>query len=67
MHEQGADIIDVGAESTLLQAARIDETAQNGKLIPVIKALDAAGMVVSVETYQPGVDDPDVMFVGDTG
>jgi dihydropteroate synthase len=53
--EQGADIVDVGAESTLAHAARADDAAQNTKLIPVIKALRQAGILVSVETYQPAV------------
>ena len=52
---QGADIIDVGAESTLAHAALADEKAQNSKLIPVIEALRSAGILVSVETYQPAV------------
>ena len=53
--EQGADIIDVGAESTLAHAARADEDGQRSKLIPVIEALRATGQLVSVETYQPAV------------
>jgi dihydropteroate synthase len=52
---QGADLVDVGAESTLAQAARVDETAQQSKLLPVIRELRAAGVLVSVETYQPAV------------
>ena len=52
---QGADIVDVGAESTLAHAARRDDAAQNSKLIPVIKELRKAGILVSVETYQPAV------------
>ena len=52
---QGADIIDVGAESTLAHAARADEAGQNSKLIPVVKELRAANILVSVETYQPAV------------
>ena len=52
---QGADIVDVGAESTLAQAARVEDTIQNSKLIPVIKELRAAGILVSVETYSPAV------------
>ena len=52
---QGADIIDVGAESTLAHAARVDDVAQNSKLLPVIKKLRAANILVSVETYQPAV------------
>jgi dihydropteroate synthase len=52
---QGADIVDVGAESTLAQAARLDDAAQNGRLIPVIRGLRADKVLVSVETYQPEV------------
>jgi dihydropteroate synthase len=55
LHEQGAKIVDVGAESTLAHAARVDDAAQNSKLLPVIKGLRAAGVLVSVETYQPEV------------
>ena len=55
MREQGADIIDVGAESTLAHAARVDELGQNSKLLPVIRALRESGALVSVETYQPAV------------
>jgi dihydropteroate synthase len=52
---QGADIIDVGAESTLAHAARVDDAAQKSKLIPVIKKLRAEKILVSVETYSPKV------------
>ena len=52
---QGAQIIDVGAESSLAHAARADVTAQNSKLLPVVKELRAAGLLVSVETYEPTV------------
>ena len=52
---QGADIIDVGAESTLAHAARVDDAVQNSRLIPVIKELRAAKILVSVETYSPAV------------
>ena len=52
---QGAAIVDVGAESTLAAAARIDAAAQKSKLIPVIKGLRAAKILVSVETYSPAV------------
>ena len=55
MREQGAEIIDVGAESTLAQAARVNEAGQNSKLLPVIRALRESGRLVSVETYQPAV------------
>ena len=52
---QGADFIDVGAESTLAHAARAGNAAQKSKLIPVIKALRAEKILVSVETYSPAV------------
>ena len=55
LHEQGADIVDIGAESTLAHAARVDDAAQNSQLIPVIKELQRAGVLVSVETYSPAV------------
>jgi dihydropteroate synthase len=52
---QGAQIIDVGAESTLAHAARANGAAQKSKLIPVIKGLRAEKIQVSVETYSPAV------------
>lgn len=52
---QGARIVDVGAESTLARAARVDDAAQIARLTPVIRALRAAGILVSVETYSPAV------------
>jgi dihydropteroate synthase len=52
---QGANIVDVGAESTLAHAARVGEPSQNSKLLPVIKALRAENILVSVETYAPAV------------
>jgi dihydropteroate synthase len=55
LRAQGARIVDVGAESTLPQAARLDPPAQQAKLLPVVRALAAAGVLVSVETYQAGV------------
>ena len=55
LHAQGADIIDVGAESTLAHATHADDDAQESKLIPVIRELRQADILVSVETYQPAV------------
>jgi dihydropteroate synthase len=52
---QGAAIIDLGAESTLAQAARMDEAAQTGRLLPVVRELRAGKILVSIETYEPGV------------
>jgi dihydropteroate synthase len=55
LHAQGAQIVDVGAESTLDHAARVNENAQTNKLLPVVKALASEGILVSVETYQAQV------------
>jgi dihydropteroate synthase len=52
---QGAAIVDVGAESTLANAARANDEAQKSKFIPVIKKLRAEKILVSVETYSPKV------------
>ncbi len=52
---QGAQIIDVGAESTLAHAARAGNAAQKSRLLPVIKGLRAEKILVSVETYSPAV------------
>jgi dihydropteroate synthase len=51
LHAQGASIIDMGAESTLAHAARLDAAQQSSTLLPVVKALRAANVLVSVETY----------------
>lgn len=50
---QGAHIIDLGAESTLAHADRVKGTDQQDKLRPVIEGLHQAGILVSVETYEP--------------
>jgi len=55
LQAQGAHIVDVGAESTLAHAARVDEVGQKSRLLPVIKSLRAEDILVSVESYQPAV------------
>ena len=55
LREQGAAIIDVGAESTLSHAALVDDAAQESALVPVVRELASAGICVSVETYHPKV------------
>ena len=55
LQEQGAAIIDVGAESTLAHAAQVDPAAQQSALVPIVKELASAGICVSVETYHPSV------------
>ena len=55
LQAQGASIVDVGAESTLAHAARVDSMLQNSKLLPVVKALREVNILVSVETYDLAV------------
>jgi len=55
LQAHGAQLVDIGAESTLAHAARMDETAQKSRLLPVIRGLRTAGILVSVETYEPAV------------
>ena len=55
LRAQGARIIDVGPESTLGHAARLTGAEKTRKLLPVIKELAAAKMVVSAETYERSV------------
>src|SRR4030095_11842822 len=52
---QGAAIIDVGAESSLAQAARVEDTSQSSQLLPVIRELAHGGLLVSVATYHASV------------
>lgn len=52
---QGADVIDLGAESSLAHAKRVDVAGQQSALLPVIRQLHADKIAVSVETYEPEV------------
>lgn len=53
--EEGADIVDVGGESTRPGAARPDETEELRRVLPVVSALVAAGAVVSIDTMRAEV------------
>jgi len=55
LRAQGAHIVDVGAESTLAQAARVEAGAQGSQLVPVVKGLREQKVLVSIETYDPSV------------
>lgn len=46
----GADIIDVGGESTRPGAGAVDAVTEQNRVLPVIEALVKAGAVVSVDT-----------------
>jgi dihydropteroate synthase len=53
--EQGADILDVGGESTRPGAALVPEDEELRRVLPVIEALAARGLAVSVDTRKPRV------------
>ena len=56
MEEQGADIIDIGAESTRPGSARIPAAEELRRLVPVLKRLkDRLGVPISVDTYKSEV------------
>ncbi|MFZ0530588.1 MAG: dihydropteroate synthase [Propionicimonas sp.] len=51
----GADLIDVGGESTRPGALRADPATELGRVIPVVERLAAAGVAVSVDTMRSEV------------
>ena len=54
--EQGAEIIDVGGESTRPRAETVPEEEEIRRVVPVIEALASAGRcVISIDTQKPGV------------
>ena len=50
---EGAHLVDLGAESSLAHAARVDAEAQAKTLLPVLRELAPQGFLLSAETYQP--------------
>jgi dihydropteroate synthase len=56
MEEQGADVIDIGAESTRPESARISAAEELRRLIPVLKRLRGSLTIpISVDTYKAEV------------
>jgi dihydropteroate synthase len=51
----GADLVDVGGESTRPGAAPVPEAEEAARVIPVVEALARQGVAVSVDTMKPGV------------
>jgi dihydropteroate synthase len=51
----GADIVDVGGESTRPGAHRVDADTERGRVVPVISALSRHGVACSVDTTRAGV------------
>ncbi|TDD87422.1 dihydropteroate synthase [Saccharopolyspora karakumensis] len=55
MHRLGADIIDVGGESTRPGSERVDAATEIDRVLPVVRELVAAGVPVSVDTTRAKV------------
>ncbi|WP_430592043.1 dihydropteroate synthase [Humidisolicoccus flavus] len=51
MRLQGADVIDVGGESTRPGAVRVPPAEEQARVLPVIRELSAEGFTVSIDTY----------------
>jgi dihydropteroate synthase len=52
---QGADILDLGAESTRPGAQALSQAQELERLLPVLRAAVTLGVPISVDTYKPGV------------
>jgi dihydropteroate synthase len=48
----GADVVDVGGESTRPGAARVDSDEELARVLPVVRGLAAEGILVSVDTMR---------------
>ena len=55
MAADGADLVDVGGESTRPGADRVDAEEEARRVVPVIRALAAEGVAVSVDTTRSAV------------
>src|SRR3954453_3036809 len=56
MEDEGADIIDIGAESTRPGSARISEAEELRRLVPVLKRLrDKLSIPICVDTYKAAI------------
>jgi dihydropteroate synthase len=55
MRADGADIIDVGGESTRPGAGRVDAPTEIKRVLPVIRGLAAAGVPISIDTTRAAV------------
>lgn len=53
--ELGADIVDVGGESTRPGALRVDADVELARVLPVIEALHGAGVPTSIDTMRSAV------------
>ena len=75
MLDDGADIIDVGGESTRPGSASVSDSEEIARVVPMIEALreecDARGVVLSIDTRKPAVMQAAILagagFVNDVG
>jgi dihydropteroate synthase len=55
LFRDGADLVDVGGESTRPGAVRVDEDEELRRVVPVVRALAEAGIRVSIDTMRARV------------
>lgn len=56
MTEEGADVIDVGGESTRPGSGAVDEAEEIGRILPILERMDPEkGPLVSIDTSKAGV------------
>jgi dihydropteroate synthase len=55
LRADGAHLIDVGGESTRPGAARVDADTERARVLPVVRALAAAGVPMSIDTTRASV------------
>ncbi|EHR63502.1 dihydropteroate synthase [Saccharomonospora cyanea] len=55
MWRRGADVIDVGGESTRPGSERVDAETELARVLPVVRTLAAEGLVLSVDTTRAAV------------
>ncbi|ALL78463.1 MULTISPECIES: dihydropteroate synthase [unclassified Pseudonocardia] len=55
MRDAGADLVDVGGESTRPGAERVDAVTERDRVVPVVRELTGAGVRVSVDTTRSEV------------
>ncbi|HSQ37227.1 MAG TPA: dihydropteroate synthase [Acidimicrobiia bacterium] len=77
MLDEGADLVDVGGESTRPGAEPVDAEEELRRVIPVVRSLAAAGAVISIDTFKAEVADAalaagaaavnDITALGDPG
>ncbi|WP_039786433.1 dihydropteroate synthase [Actinoalloteichus spitiensis] len=55
LHQQGADIVDIGGESTRPGSSRVDADVEIARVVPVVRELAALGVTLSIDTSRAAV------------